>query len=357
MKPQPVSGGHASTRVIGLVAAFLVVVPFSLSATWSIVAVDHKTGQVGSAGASYSPAVWPILGIVGGKGVIVAQASSNLAAKRLGMRLMRDDVSPQEIIARLTDQAFDTSVADRQYGIATLHGGTAAYTGDGCAEWAGSIGTDTVMFQGNILTSSAVLDDALAAYGEAQRMGLPLGDRLIAAMNAASAAGGDSRGGSATAMTAYLAIASPDDPPGKASYAIVVPPPEEGVNPVSILASRYEATKGRSSPMRFPTMPRVFLLMVVFPVLLGYLSAAIVARRRRDRIRRARFPKAALAGAVGSLGAFYAIRATALGVGVAVPLYGALLPIFLAVAVGASVVGITGAFVVGRLVFLVLGKR
>ena len=68
-------------KKIGLFFIVFLYLSGSAWATWSIVAVDPETGEVGSAGASYTPSVWPILGLSGGNGAVVAQAAGNEKAR------------------------------------------------------------------------------------------------------------------------------------------------------------------------------------------------------------------------------------------------------------------------------------
>ena len=67
-------------------------------ATWSIIAVDHTTGEVGIAGASCSYRSQGIGRIIPGKGVVVVQAKSNKKARELGIKLLGDGVNPKQII-------------------------------------------------------------------------------------------------------------------------------------------------------------------------------------------------------------------------------------------------------------------
>lgn len=300
--------------------AFAWAVP--VRATWSIVAVDPVTREVGSAGASYTPAVWPILGIVGGQGVVVAQGASNENARVEAVRMIQEGRAPKDILAVITDPAFDPKRDAQQYGLVTLTGGSAAFTGENCMAWAGHAGDNFVMAQGNILVSEQVISETLTAYRDAAARGESLAGRLVAALVAGSNAGGDSRAGVATAMTAYVAVANPRDPAGKASFAIIVPPQGAGVNPTTVLAAQYERLKDRAHAVYFPSLKMLVLLLVALPVLAGLLVSIVI----RVRAPRRHFGMKTIVHALISIGAAVAVFAFMEGITLllswAAPIYG-----------------------------------
>ncbi len=255
---------------------------FPLLATWSIVAVDPQTGEVGSAGASYTPSVWPILGIYGGHGVVVAQAAGNDAARMMAVKMLGQDYSAAQIMDAVTDPDYNSGRANQQFGLASLSGGTAAFTGDNCTSWAGSLGGDYVMVQGNILVSENVVRDSLGAYEKARAAGLPLAEALVEALAAGSSAGGDRRAGDPeiAAMSAYLAVASPGDKPNHASSGILVPPLKDGGNPVTELKRLYEADKIERN-LFFPSMNLMILLLLAVPALFGFSGFFLFERMRK----------------------------------------------------------------------------
>lgn len=260
-----------------LVVLLFLISAHSLFATWSIVAVDPNTGEVGSAGASFTPAVWPILGITGGKGVVVAQAASNENGRVKALKMMNFNKSPNEIFEIITSPDFDRFYEYQQYGIATLNHGSGAYTGSKCADWAGHDADEYVSVQANIMASDHVVSDALDAYHSAERQGLPLADRLIAALVAGSNAGGDSRAGDDTAMTAYVAVAKPGDASGKPSFAIIIPPQGKGVNPVDVLEERYAELKGSEHPVYFPSLLMLVIFLILLPLIIGVVVTVILS--------------------------------------------------------------------------------
>lgn len=74
------------------------ILTLSALATWSIVAVDPITGEVGSAGASYSPGVWMIVHPAQGKGMVVAQAATNTAAGNWAAEMLTEGVASKDIL-------------------------------------------------------------------------------------------------------------------------------------------------------------------------------------------------------------------------------------------------------------------
>lgn len=166
-------------------------------ATYSIVATDSATGQVGGAGTSCvgSMSVYIIYGSAPGHGAVHAQAYVNEAGRDEAARLLGLDTPPDDILAAITNPSFDSNASFRQYGIADLSGRAAGFTGVANGSYAndaqGSVSTFTYSVQGNILTSGVVLDQAATGFeGE----GCDLADRLMLALEAGAVGGeGDSR--------------------------------------------------------------------------------------------------------------------------------------------------------------------
>ncbi len=218
--------------------------PSPVRATWSIVAVDEATGQVGGASATCTPWASAILGPVPGKGIIVTQAASNKAARHRGELLLQQKKSPEEIIAAITDPAFDPTHANQQHGIAALgfDRNAAGYTGGNTVSYNGDLQGDGVSVQGNILAGEEVLTAALAAFQAAARdPALALSDRLLRALEAGAAAGGDRRCGRQTAISAYLIVVGPKDTLEAPMLRISVPMQYYGgANPVDLLREEYD---------------------------------------------------------------------------------------------------------------------
>lgn len=165
-------------------------------ATFSVAAVDPATGHIGGAGTScigdYSVTV--IYGSVPGRGVVHAQAALTEASRPEAVARLSMGQAPNEIIAALTDPAFDAGAAERQYGSVDLEGRVAGYTGKETIAYAahrtGTVDGITYVLAGNILTGDPVLARMEAAFAE----GCDLPDRLVRALEAGAENGeGDAR--------------------------------------------------------------------------------------------------------------------------------------------------------------------
>jgi uncharacterized Ntn-hydrolase superfamily protein len=129
-------------------------------------------------------------------GAIATQSHANPRYGPEGLALLRDGLSVDQVVARLTDA--DEGRSQRQLGVVDGEGRAASYTGDGCSPWAGHRTGACYAAQGNILVSGETVD-ALAETFEASRS-RPLVERLLDCLDAAQAAGGDSRGQQSAAI-------------------------------------------------------------------------------------------------------------------------------------------------------------
>jgi uncharacterized Ntn-hydrolase superfamily protein len=229
--------------LLGLVAG----TPRPASATWSIVAVDPRTREVGAAGASCTPFVVGIVGLAPGRGAIVVQAMSNPMARVRGVEMLNDGATPAAIIRALREPQFDPE--NQQYGVAALGADSgAAYTGTAAyAESATAHGVG-VAVQGNTLPSKEVVHAAMAAFRAAADSGFPLAERLLRALEAGSAAGGDRRCGRQTAHSAFLGVAHPGDAPRNPYVRLVIPDQEDtGINPVHLLRREWDRQRAQAA--------------------------------------------------------------------------------------------------------------
>jgi uncharacterized Ntn-hydrolase superfamily protein len=131
-----------------------------------------------------------------GVGAVATQAYANPRYGPDGLALLRDGLSAQEVVERLT--AADEGRTHRQVGIVDRAGHPATFTGEECMEWAGGRTGDGYAAQGNILVSGATVD-AIAETFEGTG-GSPLVERLLDCLDAAQAAGGDRRGQQSAAL-------------------------------------------------------------------------------------------------------------------------------------------------------------
>jgi uncharacterized Ntn-hydrolase superfamily protein len=164
--------------------------------TYSLVACDLERGEWGVVVQSKFLAVgaavpWAEPDV----GALATQALANLRYGPDGMALLREGASAEEVVRRLTDA--DEGRNDRQLGVVDRDGEAATYTGSSCLEWAGGVTGNGYAAQGNILVSEETVT-ALAETFETSAG--PLAERLLEALGAAQAAGGDRRGQQSAAL-------------------------------------------------------------------------------------------------------------------------------------------------------------
>jgi uncharacterized Ntn-hydrolase superfamily protein len=164
--------------------------------TFSIVARDPRTGDLGIAVQSKFLAVGAVVPWAkAGVGAIATQSWGNTSYGPRGLALLADGLSAAETMARIT--ADDENRASRQVGIIGASGAPATFTGDDCYAWAGGVVGEHYACQGNILVSEETVQAMAHTFEETSG---PLYDRLIAALAAGQAAGGDSRGQQSAAL-------------------------------------------------------------------------------------------------------------------------------------------------------------
>ncbi len=166
-------------------------------ATFSIAACDLEEGQWGVAVQSKFLAVGSVVPWAEPEvGAIATQAYANPSYGPKGLTLLREGLDARQVVEQLI--AEDADRDGRQVGVVDASGTGAAWTGSGCLDWAGHRTGRCYSAQGNILVSGATVD-ALAETFEATD-GRPLAERLLEALAAAQAAGGDSRGQQSAAL-------------------------------------------------------------------------------------------------------------------------------------------------------------
>jgi uncharacterized Ntn-hydrolase superfamily protein len=167
------------------------------AATYSIVAFDPGPREWGAAVQSKFPAVGALVPWVEiDVGAIVTQAWMNVSYGRDGLALMREGRSAQETVDQLV--AGDDDRSHRQLAVIDRIGNAANFTGDGCLTWAGGFVGNDYAAQGNTLVSAETVDAMARSFESGD--GRPLAERLLGALIAAQAAGGDRRGQQAAAL-------------------------------------------------------------------------------------------------------------------------------------------------------------
>jgi uncharacterized Ntn-hydrolase superfamily protein len=164
--------------------------------TWSILVRDPVTGALGAAVATRFFAVGALaIHVEGEVAALATQALINPMYAVHGMARLRAGEPPDAIAAVLL--AEDAGRDHRQLHMIDAQGRIAQYTGKDCVAWCGSVRGADVSVAGNMLAGSAVVERTLAAF---ERAAGTLADRLLTALEAGEAAGGDKRGKQSAAM-------------------------------------------------------------------------------------------------------------------------------------------------------------
>jgi uncharacterized Ntn-hydrolase superfamily protein len=221
--------------------------------TFSIVAVDSATGQVGSAGAScldnddITGGVYIITELLPGRGAINTQAQWNPSNQSNARRRMESGDSPQEILdwlsAPLNDAGFNPEV--RQYGIADFDTAgrprAAAFTGAQTIDWKGHRTGTHYAIQGNILRGPDILDSMQARF--LRSAGRSLAERLMAALQGGNVPGADSRclSEGVSSQSAFVRVAEPNDSAGHFLLDLKVTKTPFGREPIDSLQKLFDA--------------------------------------------------------------------------------------------------------------------
>ena len=164
--------------------------------TFSIVGRDPANGDLGVAVQSKFLAVGSLVSWAqAGVGAVATQSFVNTAYGPAGLRLMAAGWTAPEALAQLL--AHDHDVGHRQVILVDAFGRAAAHTGATCFDWAGHIVGENFACAGNILVSEATVQAMAKTFQETEG---PLAERLVAALAAGQAAGGDSRGQQSAAL-------------------------------------------------------------------------------------------------------------------------------------------------------------
>jgi uncharacterized Ntn-hydrolase superfamily protein len=168
--------------------------------TWSIIACDKATGQIGIAVATRFFAVGARVPHIAARlGGLATQALVNPYYGIDGIKLLREGKRPPDIVEILL--ASDSGRETRQLHIMDAEGRIAAHTGKECVDWCGHLGGEDFSIAGNMLAGAAVLDETAKAY--VANAALPFARRLLAALRAGEAAGGDKRGKQSAALVIH----------------------------------------------------------------------------------------------------------------------------------------------------------
>lgn len=161
--------------------------------TFSIVACDPVSGFLGVGIQSRVVAAGAIVpAAAAGVGAIASQAAANVGYKAEALQLLAEGRTPAEIRDHFV--ATDPGIQRRQFAIVDAQCNFATFTGDSTSAWTGHRVGANYSVQGNILAGEQVLESMADAFETAQRQGRPFGERILQALKAGQAAGGDARG-------------------------------------------------------------------------------------------------------------------------------------------------------------------
>jgi uncharacterized Ntn-hydrolase superfamily protein len=199
-----------SLAVIVLAAASLTVtraerrdIPDDPTGTFSILGFDPDTGEIGGAVQSRVFSVGNgVLWAEAGVGAVATQAIVDVSYGPQGLAMLRAGITPDAIVKAIWDSDPDPRPEDwtkygRQFAVMDAKGNYAAYTGPKATEWAGQKAGKYCTAQGNILAGPAVVENMVKAFEETRGH---LSLRLMAALDAGQAGGGDKRGMESAAM-------------------------------------------------------------------------------------------------------------------------------------------------------------
>ncbi len=222
--------------------------------TFSIVARDPETGDVGIAIASKVVAVGAVAPFAKALvGAVASQSAPNVTYGPDGLARLAAGEHPKAILQALT--APDSMAAMRQVGIVDATGRAASYTGAECVEWAGGRVGPGVAAQGNMLTGPAVVDALIDSYLAATGS---FPERLLAALRAGDAAGGDKRGRQSAALLVRRekgGIAGLDD-------RWIDLRVDDHTDPTAELARLYDLLAKQNNPLTAENLPKVASMLV-----------------------------------------------------------------------------------------------
>jgi len=225
--------------------------------TFSIVAIDSITGEIGSAGATCGDSIiWPgtpgallISDVIPGIGAIHTQSYHHTTNQLNAHSRMTAGDSPQEIISWLVANDVAGNPGIRQYGVIDFNSGsprTAAYTGSSCFDYKNHILGSNYAIQGNILLGQQILDSMEAGFNTTEGC---LSDKLMAAMQGANVVGADTRcmTEGTSSLSAFLRVAKPTDDPNALFIDLNIAGTSQGVEPLDELQNKYDNWKNNNN--------------------------------------------------------------------------------------------------------------
>ena len=232
---------------IAVLLVFLFTYSASAQDTFSICAIDSLTGQVGSAGATCIPSATTsaiiISDIEAGVGVVHTQAWYLASNQNYASNLLFLGLPPQQIIDSVLLHDVQNDSTKRQYGVVTIDGSSAAFTGSNTDDYKSHITGPGYAIQGNILLGQVVLDSM-----ESKFLNTPgnLECRLMAALQGAKMVGADTRCTpyGISSFSAFIRVANPGEIPGSFYLDISVNTYPNHGDPIDSLHERFDLWGG-----------------------------------------------------------------------------------------------------------------
>jgi uncharacterized Ntn-hydrolase superfamily protein len=271
-------------RVLTVASLAAVLHSYSLAQdTFSIVAIDPRTHEVGSAGASCIDNSLRISDIIEGVGAIHTQAFYLAANQQTAHDRMVAGDSPHDIIEYVTTHDAGNDSTIRQYGVVDLVGGgrSAGYTGVNCNDYKNHITGPTFAIQGNILIGAVVLDSM--AYAFTHTPGA-LADRLMATLMAAKRPGADSRclSNGLSSLSSFIRVVRVGDGPNQYLFRDVNL--SSVVDPIDSLRTLFVAWKDSLSGFADPFLTTVAVDKdTVFTNGLDYGTVVVTVRNNSNQ--------------------------------------------------------------------------
>ena len=217
--------------------------------TFSIVAIDSITKEVGSAGATCGDAVmWPgtpgavlISDIIPGLGAIHTQSYWNEQNQNQAHEKLVEGYTAEEIINWLIYNDAENNPSVRQYGAITLINESiksSAFTGENCFDYKNHILGDNYAIQGNILLGQSILDSMESRFLNTQGS---LSEKLMASLQGAKVIGADTRcyDNQVSSLSAFLRVAKSDDPPNDFYIDIIVEATPDLIDPIDVIQEEF----------------------------------------------------------------------------------------------------------------------
>jgi uncharacterized Ntn-hydrolase superfamily protein len=230
--------------------------------TFSIVAVDTLTGEIGSAGAtclarSINNPIGALIisDVIPGVGAIHTQAYWRPENQLMAHDLMVAGLSPHEILDSMQIIDVDGTPEIRQYGVVDFRAGhprSAGFTGPDCDDYKNHIVGANYAIQGNILLGQQILDSIEARFLRTEGT---LGDKLMAALEGANVPGADTRclDSGKSSASSFIRVAKPGDDVEQMYLDLIVTKTPAGIDPIDSLQTLYTAWNTGSSVARHYT--------------------------------------------------------------------------------------------------------